>query len=134
MAVFGSWPSFHHAEVQWLRFDRHVPWSGRACPAIDVQIHAFGMTGEIDANRVYVLRNHVLVHLWFSEVNEFQMEGSNQQNVLFELILAELPDPQVDHASWKVRFHASYGMDASFRCAAIEVISLVPCNENDESE
>lgn len=44
-AIFGRWPSFHDAEVLRVALDR----SGDDGPTLELVVHVFVMTGEVDA-------------------------------------------------------------------------------------
>src|SRR5690349_8078454 len=79
--VFGYWPSFHDSEVLWVRLDRKPTGDGYG-PTLEVLVHTFEMTSEVNSGGHYVLRNHVLVHLQFLDVVELHMDGFNHQNAL----------------------------------------------------
>src|SRR6266550_5444997 len=86
--IFGRWPSFHDAEVLRLALDR----TGPEGPTLDVQIHVFAATSEVDSTGHYVLKNHTLVTLRFTEVAVENLQWFNKQNVLFELAIVDI-DP-----------------------------------------
>lgn len=132
MDVFGYWPSFHDAEVQWLRLDRRAHGEGCYGPTLEAMVHAFEMTNEVSADGYYVLRQHVLVHLRFLDAVELQLDGFNYQNALMGLTLTDLRDSQMEHVRWAVHFGSAFGVDASFQCYAVEVVSVVPCNVDGE--
>jgi hypothetical protein len=57
--IFGTWPSFHDAEVLTVRLDR----SGNSAddgPALEAAIHVFRMTSEIDSRGYYVSKRTTL--------------------------------------------------------------------------
>jgi hypothetical protein len=132
LRVFGSWPSFHDAEVLWLRLDRLARREGCYGPTLDTMVHAFEMTGEVGEDGRYALRHHVLVHLRFFDVDELRLEGFNDQNALMGITLRDLRDRQMERVRWAAHFDSAFGVDASFTCFAIEVISVVPCNRAGE--
>jgi hypothetical protein len=132
LAVFGYWPSFHDAEVLWLRLDRRAHCEGCYGPTLEVLVHAFEMTSEVGADGCYVLRHHVLVLLRFRDVVELQLDGFNYQNALMGLTLTDLRDRQMEHVQWAVRFDSAFGVDASFQCYTVEVVSVVPCTKGGE--
>jgi Immunity protein 50 len=129
VAIFGYWPSFHDAEMLWLTLDRQSRGEGCYGPTLDALVHAFEMTSEVDRDGYYVLRNHVLVHLRFSEVVELQIAGFNHQNALMGLALTDVSDRQMERVKWEVRFDSAFGVDASFQCYNLEVVSVVPCDK-----
>jgi hypothetical protein len=127
IAVFGYWPSFHDAEVLWMRLDRSAPSDGYYGPTLDALVHAFEMTSEVGADGYYVLRHHVLVHLRFLDVVELQLEAFNHQNALMGLTFTDLRERQMERVLWAVRFDSAFGVDASFQCYGVEVVTVVPC-------
>lgn len=130
VAVFGYWPSFHDAELLWLRLDRQSNIEDYYGPTLETLVHAFERTSDVGADGCYVLRHHVLVHLRFSDVVELQLEGFNHQNALTELSLTDLRDRHMEQVKWSVRFESAFGVDSSFQCHAVEVISVVPCDSS----
>jgi hypothetical protein len=131
VAVFGYWPSFHDAEVLWMHLDRRSHGEGSG-PTLEALLHVFEITQEVGPDGCYILRHHVLVHLRFQDVVELRLEGFNHQNALMGLTLTDLRSRQWQHILFEVRFDSSCGMDASFQCHAVEVVSVVPCRKADE--
>jgi hypothetical protein len=132
VAVFGYWPSFHDAEVLWLRLDRRATIEGYFGPTLEALVHAFEMTNEVGADGSYVLRHHVLVHLRFSDVVELQLEEFNYQNAFMGLTLTDLRDRQMERVRWAVRFDSAFGVDATFQCYAVEVVGVALCDKSGE--
>jgi len=99
--IFGEWPSFHDAEVVRLVLDR----SGSEGPTLEVQIHVFAATSEVDATGHYVLKNHTLVTLQVTEVALEKMQWFNNQNVLFDLVIVDI-DPAA-HEGRRLRVELS---------------------------
>jgi hypothetical protein len=128
VAIFGYWPSFHDAEVIWLKLDRRLDDNGLS-PTLETQIHAFETSKQVDEKGFYVLRHHVLVHLRFQDVVDLSLEGFNHQNALFGIEISDLTERQWEHIFFQVRFDSSHGMGASFQCHAIEVVEVAPCDE-----
>ena len=128
VAVFGCWPSFHDAEVIWLKLDRRAN-DERFSPSLEIQIHAFEATNNVDEHGYYVSQHHVLVWLRFLNVVELRLDDFNHQNVLFDLRISDFSERQSENIFFEVRFDPSFGMSASFQCGAIEVGDVTPCNE-----
>jgi hypothetical protein len=128
-AVFGYWPSFHDAEVLWLRLDRQGVGDGRG-PTLEAVIHAFEITPEVGPDGYYVLRHHVLVHLRFHDVVELRLDGFNQQNALFGLSITDLTQREWEHVRFEVSFDSSFGVGAAFQCHEIEVVTVTACDKN----
>jgi Immunity protein 50 len=121
-SVFGTWPSFHDAEVVAVRLDR----SGMSGPEMEADIHVFEMTPEVTPEGFYRLRNHTLVTLLFTGIEGLSMDDFNQQNVLSDLVLKDTSERQPDVLEWEVVFAASFGLAAKFLCEAISVLRAEP--------
>jgi hypothetical protein len=118
-SIFGSWPSFHDAEIHNIVLRRDCAPS----PEMDVTIHHWEMTTEVDSKGHYVLKKHTLTTLRFAEVSDLQLAGFNHQNVLWEFEISEISEP---HSKFAVSMPTSYGCEASFKCKQISVLSAVP--------
>jgi hypothetical protein len=131
IAVFGHWPSFHDAEVVWMNLDRRPHGEGYG-PTLEALVHAFEMTSEVSPDGYYVSRHHSLVHLRFRHVLGLRLEDFNFQNVLFGLGISELRERRWEHMQFQVQFDSSHGVEASFQCHAVEVVSVTACNKDGE--
>ena len=118
-ALFGEWPSFHDAEVLTFALDRNGP-------TIRVAIDVFAMTAEVDPQGYYVLKNRSISTLRFDGVEDFSANGFNHQNVLFDVLIEDISDRQLESAKFDVTFEDSHGLEAYFLCEAIEVESVIP--------
>ncbi|MCE5268639.1 MAG: immunity 50 family protein [Planctomycetaceae bacterium] len=127
ISVFGCWPSFHDAEVIWLRLNRGSTSLGNG-PTLEVLVHVFQATNEVNSERFYVLRNHVLVHLRFSGAVESSIDGFNCQNVLLGLDIVNIRSRQIRQVNLEVVFNSAYGVSATFQCQAVEVVDVMPCD------
>jgi hypothetical protein len=124
-SIFGCWPSFHDAEVIWLRLDR-----GSDGPTIESLIHTFEITNEVNTEGFLVLKNHVLVHLRFSGVRESKIDGFNCQNVLFGISISDVRHRQMEHLNFEVEFDSTFGVNVAFQCQDVEVVDVKPCDGN----
>jgi hypothetical protein len=124
--IFGDWPSFHDAEIHsiWITRD------GDSGPQLDVTIHHWKMTRELDSKGYFILTHHTLTTLRFSGVDDLRLAGFNHQNVLWELEISEC-EPGADYR-FSVSMPTSYGCEASLRCRAIRVLSAEPYIKPDE--
>jgi hypothetical protein len=118
--IFGAWPSFHDAEVMRVSLDR----SGPAGPSLDVVIHLFEMTNEVDAKGFFVRRHHTEVTLRFDGIVELNLREFNRQNVLAGLEIAQVGQSGI--ARFRVSMPSSYGMEAEFECARASVADVRP--------
>ena len=92
---------------------------------MEVTIHHWQMTSEVDSNGYYVLKNQTLSTLRFSEVTDLVLTDFNQQNVLWELEISELADSSSD-SRFSVSMSTSFGCEASFKCKEIRVLTATP--------
>jgi hypothetical protein len=121
-SIFGAWPSFHDAEVVRLVLDR----TGPEGPTLEVQIHVFAATSEVDSTGHFVLKNHTLVTLRFTEVALETLEGFNHQNALFELSISEVAPGAQHDRRLRVEMPSSYGLEATFDCKRAIVADVKP--------
>ena len=128
-SIFGGWPSFHDAEVLWFRLDRRSTGAGYG-PTVDVMVHLFEMTNEVGVDGYLVLRNHVLAHFEFREAVEIHLSDFGYQNALWDLSIIDIRDRQMERIDFQVAFVPSFGIEASFQCHEIEVLSVMPCDKS----
>jgi Immunity protein 50 len=74
---FGSWPSFHDAEVISLHLDRRGISS--------LAVHTWEMTKDVDDKGYYIHARHVVVEFTMKDVIDLNLNGFNHQNVIFGL-------------------------------------------------
>ena len=131
-AIFGYWPDFHDAEITEVHLDRggSQPFQKRQ-PVLTVKLHTWQGTKEVDKHGFYVRRHHTLATLRFHDVDEFSMEGFNQQNVISELLIEQQERTDGPSPFFAVKFWPSYGMGAVFRCVRVEVVDAIPCMETE---
>jgi hypothetical protein len=120
-AAFGGWPSFHDAEVHRIVLERAVPTG--PMPRVEVVIHAWNMTDQIDENG-YRLAHHHLVSFAFDDVSEVELDGFNHQNVLSDLLLQS-----VDEGSFRVELAHCFGVSSSFIAKRGRVLAVTPCDD-----
>ncbi len=126
---FGSWPSFHDAEVLSMYLDRK-PLETRPGPSLVVRVHAFEMTREVDDRGYYKLRKHAIVTLEFAGVEGISLDGFNCQNALAGLDLEEGVN-QEGQPALTVVFHSSFGVGCDFQCTLARVKSIEPGKPGD---
>jgi hypothetical protein len=114
---FGSWPSFHDANV--------ISYSGptNERQTVDLVLHTWEMTAEVDANGYFVNRKHALVNFHFAGVHSAALERFSSGNILFGLYITREPDAD----SFRVELHSVMDMSGSFAAKSGEVISVRPC-------
>ena len=129
--VFGYWPSFHDAEVKWLRLDRRDTDGGPG-PVLEFAIHCFEMTDQVAPSGHYVLRKHTLIHFRFREVTNLRIQEFNQQNAIFGLQITDESDASWERPYFKVSIDPSFGIGGSFHTVYPEVVSVTSCDERGE--
>jgi len=122
LRIFGEWPSFHDAEVVGLSLDRE----GAEGPSLDLRIHVFETTAEVDSEGVFVQKNHALVTLRFLGVELEHLGGFNEQNVLFDLHITPLDPDEHEGRCIAVRLETSYGLGGEFQCSSCVVADVRP--------
>lgn len=138
MALFGTWPSFHDAEVIDLHFWRgHVRPGDRddanVFPILTIKIRILEAT-QPGANHA---GNDSIVTLRFHDVSDFKMDGFNHCNQIVGLSIetqargkfldgTDLPPYLV------VRFEPGFGVGASFHCFRAEIVGVERCAEDEE--
>ena len=108
---FGSWPSFHDAEVLEVRLDRRSKSS--------VRIHTWRMTSEVDAQGYFVLDHHVVVTFWLEGLTALSLDGFSAQNVIAGLDVEATPSGHL------LRLAPCYGLAGEVEAAKIS-ISIEP--------
>jgi len=124
---FGHWPSFHDAEVLWIRLDRRNGLQLQG-PTLEMLVHVFQVTSEVTEDGYYRLKNHSLVHFRFEHVTELQIDGFNHQNAIFGLAIVDETGTGWENKYFKVTIDSSYGVGGSFHCVRPEILSVSPCD------
>jgi hypothetical protein len=96
---FGSWPSFHDAEILALHLNRKESSS--------LRLHTWEMTKEIDDKGYYVRAKHLLVEFIFESVSGLSLNGFNHQNVIFGLAIEKTD------SGFRVTLDDCYGLAGS---------------------
>ena len=119
--IFGCWPSFHDAEVISIELQRAQ--GGLSEPTLTAKIYLFEMTSKVDERGCYVLKNHTIVTFSFKGIDESCLKWFNQQNSLWELAILDISSRQLEKLKFQVHFSSSFGVEAEFKCRAIEILS-----------
>jgi hypothetical protein len=118
---FGCWPSFHDSEIVSARLDRDQgdPFKG---PVLTVAVHLFRLEAAPEASD----RNNTLTTICFRELEKFMMSDFNHQNAVEGLVLTSRYSERLRRQVFGVHFLPGFGMDCSFECGEIEVLSVEP--------
>lgn len=68
--IFGEWPSFHDAEIRHVCLT--VTGQKEADPVVELVIHGWKMTNEVEESGYYKLLNPSLIHFEFEGVSGFR--------------------------------------------------------------
>jgi immunity protein 50 of polymorphic toxin system len=123
--IFGKWPSFHDAEIHSVLLTRDCELP----PQIDVAIHLWQMTNEIDSKGYSVSKNHTLTTMRFIQASDICLEEFNQQNVISDLEISENKDEKGE-LLFSVFFRGIFGCGALFKCKKIKILSAAPFSES----
>jgi hypothetical protein len=126
--IFGYWPSFHDAEIKWLRLDISAP-EGAHGPVLEFAIHCFEMTDKVAPSGAYVLQKHTLVHFRFGEVSDVRLEEFNQQNAIYGMEISDESGPGWERPYFRVSIDSSFGLGGSFHTVYPEIVSAIPCDD-----
>lgn len=113
----GYWPSFHDANV--------ISFTGPNAESqtVDLVLHTFEMTSEVDAKGYYILNKHILVTFHFDGVHDASLERFDSGNILFGL---EITRPDAAN-SFHVKLDSVMDMPGDFSATSGQVVSVVPC-------
>jgi Immunity protein 50 len=135
--IFGYWPTFHDAEVHSLSLsggvvDPCVP--GCESPMLDLKIHLWEMTKEVDKEGWIVLAKHTLMEMRFRNVEKLELSNFNYHNSIMEMTFGMEPENLHPIGGGRkppmiiVEIEPSFGLLAKFKCQSAEVLSAVPCD------
>lgn len=116
ISIFGHWPSFHDAEVHWIKAERgsvdHISIS------MAVQVWDYGP--EVDERGYFKTFSHTLAELRFSECEdlEISLDKFNHQNVLSCIEIERREDGKMD-----VLLESIFGIGGKLKCRYIEVLN-----------
>ena len=126
LATYGYWPSFHDAPL--LSFT-HSP---APASTVDLSVHAFEMTHEVNAEGFYILIKHHVIRFLFHDVADVELRQFDVPNTLFEMRFSPSRD---EHSTrrFTVELQSVLGGDcvASFAAGSGEVVSVMPYDESD---
>jgi hypothetical protein len=104
---FGSWPSFHDAEVTGVNFSRDA--------ATTLDIHVFRITPELTPTGHYKTDKHAIVTFSTSEMVGGSLDGFNNQNVIFGLRIERVEE------GYRLDLDPCYGLAGSLLCKDLAV-------------
>jgi immunity protein 50 of polymorphic toxin system len=133
--IFGNWPDFHDAEIMevYLRRGETSPEKEKCnLPVFSVKLQTWQITREVDAAGFSVLRHRSLVTIRFWDVTALRIDDFNYQNAISGLSIAHKKRNVGMTPYFEVKFEPVFGMGAEFECLVIEVVEILPCDEDGE--
>src|SRR4051812_35487825 len=94
--------------------------------AVDLVLHTFEMTSEVDAKGYYVLHKHVLVTFHFAGVHDAALQRFDSGNILFGMNITR-PDGA---GCFHVELDSVMDMSGDFSATSGEIVSVAPCTSD----
>lgn len=120
---YGSWPSFHDAEVMRITLSRGKEPGDCSKFSADINVY---YTEEINKGtpqyEIIRIKDNVLT-IEFYDVENVSIDGFNHQNVIDDLILKDMGD------LFSVEMKTIYGVNATFCCKEIAVLKMTRKSE-----
>jgi hypothetical protein len=120
---FGSWPSFHDAEVLGVRLDSGQRSDGRV--RLELDVHVLAQEGKGPDGQPK-LTGHSFVTLEFAGIEGLELDGFGPQNVLFDLVLRDAGPNAPSATRLEVELPTSNGLGGSFGCEEATVLAVEP--------
>ncbi len=143
---FGYWPSFHDAEIMWIKLER-----GYERLQGDVQVEFLVNAWELVSEKGKLeSQKHCLVHFRFENCADIKIDNFNQQNQLstidFVVSKQVLPQQKIvptnavveikDHNQFvadeilTVKFISEFGIEGGFKCSSGEIVNIIACDDD----
>jgi hypothetical protein len=124
VSAFGYWPSFHDAPVVAFRYDP------RGQGTIELTLHGWEMTPEVDERGYFKLIKHHLVRFEFREISDPDLERFESiGNILFGLKFSDAAEFATT-GRFNVTLDSAMGSDlcGSFSARTGEALEVLPCD------
>lgn len=123
---FGRWPDFHDAEVK--RIALTTPAKVGDLASLQMDLHCWELTSEIDETGHCKLKNQSLVTFLFEHLDDISLENFNHQNAINALEIESLGPEVIGKVAWRVALDPSFGIELELSCQRIEILSVVSCD------
>lgn len=121
---FGSWPTFHDAEVISFSIVRQEE-SKFDGPNAYVEIHIFDIKPQqTDKDELSKFHNHCIVTFHFVNIDTIKFEGFNQQNAILDLNFREEYSDRLKRTLYEVEFEPAFGISCILKCCDIRIESV----------
>ena len=111
---FGSWPSFHDAEIHSLLLERDGPDG----PYLEMRVHVHTARGDVGKKGTYLCDKQAMITMRFCNIESLDIIEFNNQNVIFDM------DMRTGQDRISVTISSSYGCAGSFTCKRVAVQSV----------
>ena len=108
---FGSWPSFHDAEIFSLQLNRSA--------VSRLLLYTSRNTGAIDSRGFYVHDQHTIVTFLFGDVTDCTLDGFNHQNVVSGVSIAKVV--KSNHTAYEVMLDSTFGLGGTIRARSLRI-------------
>ena len=115
---FGRWPSFHDAEVLRVEMSRTTQ-----PPRMELDLYASLMSPEVDERGYFRHTHKCVVTFLLHDIQEMELEGFNQQNVISGLYAESKGD------AVEVSLGPCFGLNGTVVCRSVEVLRVEPIAE-----
>jgi hypothetical protein len=93
---------------------------------LDLTLHTWEMTSEVDVKGYYVLRKHTLVAFRFAGVHGASLDRFDSGNILFGMDITRAGDA----GSFHVELDSVMDMSGDFSATSGEILSVIPCTSD----
>ena len=122
-AIFGSWSTFHDAEILSILLDQKGP-----SITFRILIAQYDPTGATDKDGYFVTLAHYETALRFGDIENLTLHDFNYQNVIHSLRLSRVTEERFASGRVeeriKVEIDSVFGAICSFTCGAGAVLNL----------
>lgn len=129
---FGKWPSFHDSEIR--RLALATPKIHGDLASLEMVVHCWELSSDIDETGHYILRNHTLVTFAFEHLENITIKNFNHQNSIDSLEFEQLALEAPGVVAWRISTNPSFGVELDLSCQKIRVISAVSCDDKGKVE
>ena len=125
LSAYGYWPAFHDAPLLALEY------SPAPASRIDLVVHTYELTPELDAEGFFGSTKHHVVHFRFADIDDLELCNFDIPNELIEMLFSQRTD--ADSQRFRVELVSVLGGDcvARFSAGSGEVVTVTPSNRDE---
>jgi hypothetical protein len=126
--AYGRWPRFHDGYVRHFQI---ISQAGNSGAMIDLVIHGFEMTPQVDERGYYGSTKHHLIHFQFTGASHLEFEDLDMPDAIVgSLEFENIPSGAQDSMRLLVDLNSCYGLGGRFQCETARVMSVDPCDKH----